>query len=581
MPANPDSLDLVQLEKQESAGLGGDAADELPFAAPIEPQEDAIEVAGVMLQETGRRDRQLAIWPDGNDMRFRDIDNPGTSGEGHTLTELLASGGPGGDDEKVKVSSNDTTSDYLLEKFQAGANISLSEVDDGADEKVEIAVTGLTSGAVKYHHLIWAEENGGIADGQHEWSYGNGATGVIGIPVFKDGEIVGMTYNAETAGDAMTEIEVRVNGATVSASITPGNGNNDATVTFGTPVSVSAGDRVGFYTITGGGASDVRVAAVVEYEVDLTAFQGPQGDPGADGVSGTADIKWADLYDSSGGTPIPASWTDVPWDSQRKLDSPYTHSTPSAEVTIAEDGTYGIWVRVSTGVTSGTDRSESAIRIMLDAGSGYAEVPGTQGFLYNRTAAEGYASAPSYLVLDLSAGDKLKVQAQRTGGAASLALLADGSSILIQKIVPGIAAGSDELVKVSANDTSAAYLLSKLAAGTGITITEQNDGGVETAEIAADAGSHRDLDQLVHEIAEDYYEEFTYAGNKITNITHWTDAGKTVKIREQIFTYTGNKVNTAVTKQYDAAGVVLTGETMTETYAYSGNNVSSITAVIS
>jgi hypothetical protein len=192
MPTNPDSLDLVQLEKQESAGLGGNAGDELPFAAPIEPQEDAIEVAGVMLQETGRRNRQVALWPDGNDMRFRDISNPGTAGGGHTLSELLSGAG------------------------------------------------------------------GGITEGQH-----------------------------------------------------------------------------------------------------------------------------------------------------------------------------------------------------------------------------------------------------------------------------------------------------------------------------------RNLDQLVHEIAEDYYEEFTYSAGKITNITHWTDAGKTTKIREQIFTYTGNKVNTIVTKQYDGAGVVKSGETMTETFAYSGNSITSITAVMS
>lgn len=96
MPANPDSLDLVQLEKQESAALGGDAADELPFAAPIDPQEDMIEVAGVAFQEAGRRDRQVAVWPDGNHLRLRDINNPGTAGGGHTLTDLLSGGAGGG-----------------------------------------------------------------------------------------------------------------------------------------------------------------------------------------------------------------------------------------------------------------------------------------------------------------------------------------------------------------------------------------------------------------------------------------------------------------------------------------------------
>jgi hypothetical protein len=54
-----------------------------------------------------------------------------------------------------------------------------------------------------------------------------------------------------------------------------------------------------------------------------------------------------------------------------------------------------------------------------------------------------------------------------------------------------------------------------------------------------------------------------------------------VKIREELYTYTGNKVNTVVTKQYDGAGVLIVGETMTETYTYSGNSVANIDRVMS
>lgn len=51
----------------------------------------------------------------------------------------------------------------------------------------------------------------------------------------------------------------------------------------------------------------------------------------------------------------------------------------------------------------------------------------------------------------------------------------------------GAAPSPDEKVKVSANDTTTRYLLQKLAAGLGITLTEQNDGADETIEIT----SHR------------------------------------------------------------------------------------------
>ena len=44
---------------------------------------------------------------------------------------------------------------------------------------------------------------------------------------------------------------------------------------------------------------------------------------------------------------------------------------------------------------------------------------------------------------------------------------------------------TDELVKISANDTTAGYLFDKIVAGTGVVITELNDAGDEDLEIQA------------------------------------------------------------------------------------------------
>jgi hypothetical protein len=90
---------------------------------------------------------------------------------------------------------------------------------------------------------------------------------------------------------------------------------------------------------------------------------------------------------------------------------------------------------------------------------------------------------------------------------------------------------------------------------------------------------HDTINQLVHGIAENSYKEYTYSGTKVTDVIIWTDSGKTVKIREYNITYTGSKVSTYVTKQYDNAGSLL--ETKTDTYVYSGANVSNITTVMS
>jgi len=96
MPSNPDSLEVVQVDKQESTALGGDDTDAAEWGStPINPTEDAPEVAGIFFVESGdsRPIKTRSIWPDGNNLRFKDINNPGTGGGGYTLTELLSGSG--------------------------------------------------------------------------------------------------------------------------------------------------------------------------------------------------------------------------------------------------------------------------------------------------------------------------------------------------------------------------------------------------------------------------------------------------------------------------------------------------------
>ena len=91
---------------------------------------------------------------------------------------------------------------------------------------------------------------------------------------------------------------------------------------------------------------------------------------------------------------------------------------------------------------------------------------------------------------------------------------------------------------------------------------------------------HRAEDQLVHEVAETSFDELIYTGNRVDQLITWTSPAKVLKIREELYTYTGNKVTQIVTKQYDALGVIIVGETMTEVVAYTGNSVVSITRTV-
>ena len=118
----------------------------------------------------------------------------------------------------------------------------------------------------------------------------------------------------------------------------------------------------------------------------------------------------------------------------------------------------------------------------------------------------------------------------------------------------------DTNLKFKDGENSSGFTLTELAAGGGGGITESQ---------------HEDLDTIVHEIDETSYDEVTYAGGSVTTYTVWTTSGKTKKIREETYTYSGGRVTQAVTKQYDADGVLKM--TMTESYTYANGKVATVT----
>lgn len=79
---------------------------------------------------------------------------------------------------------------------------------------------------------------------------------------------------------------------------------------------------------------------------------------------------------------------------------------------------------------------------------------------------------------------------------------------------------------------------------------------------------HRELDQLVHSIAEDSHEEITYSGIWPIALITYTNSSKTTKIREEQYTWGGFQISSMVTIQYDSNGNEV--ERLEETYTYSG-----------
>lgn len=130
----------------------------------------------------------------------------------------------------------------------------------------EITLSG--SGAGGYEKtVIWAEESGALSNNNTQWSYGNGATGNIGIPLLEDWEIYGLSFHADTASANATVLIELMDFSNAPSVITrvqtanQGQTNNYVYVGTIPPIAVPEGTVIGFRTdIEIGTISDARCA---------------------------------------------------------------------------------------------------------------------------------------------------------------------------------------------------------------------------------------------------------------------------------------------------------------------------------
>jgi hypothetical protein len=167
--------------------------------------------------------------------------------------------------------------------------------------------------------------------------------------------------------------------------------------------------------------------------IKLDGVKGEKGDPGEQGPQGVVTVSgsaYFDAYDSAGTLTLNTSWQDVPFNVVRKNSGEYTFNS-NTELVVSTSTSYFVTARVTTDITSGTNRSECRIRIVKDTGTGYVEIPGTIASTYNRMLGEGTTTAVSTLLDDFSAGDKIKVQVLQDSGTDTINLLANGSSLTV------------------------------------------------------------------------------------------------------------------------------------------------------
>lgn len=79
-------------------------------------------------------------------------------------------GGGGGDDIKVKVSSNDTNTGFLEDKLTTGSGIALTVLNEGGNEQIQVAASGILEEHKTVRHLIHFIDDGpggGFASGAY------------------------------------------------------------------------------------------------------------------------------------------------------------------------------------------------------------------------------------------------------------------------------------------------------------------------------------------------------------------------------------------------------------------------------
>ena len=240
-------------------------------------------------------------------------------------------------------------------------------------------------------------------------------------------------------------------------TVTDANGNSitstKGVISHSNLSSLTEDDHLSYAKTTGAVRSIFNINSPVNDEVmtyDSASSEWHNKEISTGGVS-----EYIDCYNEGGTVAIGTSWTDMPIANLRIKTSGFTHSTPEIEVATA--GKYVINYKATSIVYSGNSRAQCESRLVLNSGTGYAEVPGSKSELYNRQANFG-ASAQTPIILDLDVGDLLKVQVIKTQGTSDIIRFGEDCNLVIYNIS----------AKGAKGDTG--------SAGSGSTINVEDDG---------------------------------------------------------------------------------------------------------
>jgi hypothetical protein len=131
-------------------------------------------------------------------------------------------------------------------------------------------------------------------------------------------------------------------------------------------------------------------------------------------------------YDSAGGTNLAAGWADIPWGTEIRKGSLYTHTAAAATITVLEAGDY--FVAADVGAVVGGSGSTAEMRIQKNG----ADVVGSLSC--SEDGRGDGLSLTATMVVNCAANDVLKVQGQRRSGTGTVVTRANASRITIRRL---------------------------------------------------------------------------------------------------------------------------------------------------
>lgn len=363
--------------------------------------------------------------------------------------------------DKVKVTSGDTARGYLDAKLAVGSGLSKTVVTPGGDETLRVDITTISAAQhgvqtdPSLHAVATPALNGFMSAADKAK-----LDALITNPVPDTRNLIagaGLTGGGDLTADRTFNV--------VAADASIVVGANDVAVGV-LQSDASHGAR--------GGGTQHTVATVV-----LAGFMSAADKVKLDGIETGAEVDDKDVLVSAndtapgfllgkivGGTGITVSELNDGGDED--LEIAFTGTTTDELV----------------GVTA------------ADTAPGYLEAKIVPGDGLTRTIVNPAADEDYRLDVALTADGQHGVRGGGTQHAVATGAVAGFMSAADKLKLDGIASGAtvdDRRLLVSANDSTAAFLLSKLTAGAGITLTELNDGANESVEISAPGSTTDEL----------------------------------------------------------------------------------------